>query len=222
MRFRILLILFFYVLMSGCITDKTCSDEDRTCSIKATLTSLLFSAPDGIYMYATNTSYTGNLAILGPGSIDSSLNFICGQQRLFSNIIDTKCSKYAPLVSTSLVSASSLNAFYSDLPVLSVPIRGPSGTIIGPDYSTLFAVDLNITLQGAGLGSQTFWSFGDGNGGGGLETCLNGDDGTSSSLGQIGNTLVYTQGSWFSTDSRSCSETHKVLCLCYVPTSGGG
>ncbi len=173
-------------------------------------------------MYATNTSYTGNLSILGPGSIDASLNFICGQQRIFSNIIDSKCSKYVPLVSTSLVAASSLNALHSDLPVLGVPIRGPFGTIIAESYSVLFTADLNTTLQGAGLGNQTFWSFGDGNGGGGLDTCSNGDDGTSSSLGHIGNTLVYVQSSWFSTDSRSCSESHKVLCLCYVPTSGGG
>ncbi|WP_244244849.1 hypothetical protein [Leptospira koniambonensis] len=173
-------------------------------------------------MYATNTSYNGKLSILGSGFLDSSLNTICQQERLFSNIIDSKCSKYAPLVSTPTVSASSLNALYGDLPTTGVPIRGPFGTIIAQDYSNLFAVDLNISLEGAGLGNQTFWSFGDGGGGAAADNCSNGNDGTSSSLGQAGNTLVKTVDSWFATDIYSCSQQHKVLCLCYVPTSGGG
>ncbi|WP_244283267.1 hypothetical protein [Leptospira neocaledonica] len=185
--------------------------------------SLLVSAPEGIYIYATNTGFTGNLSVLGPGSLDPSLNFICGQERLFSNIIDTKCSKYAPLVSTSLVSASSLNAMYGDLPTTGVPIRGPYGKQIAVDYSNLFAVDLDVTLEAAGLGNQTFWSFGDGNGGAAADTCTDGtDDGSLSTLGQTGNTLVKTQASWFATDIRGCGEIHKILCLCYVPTSGGG
>ncbi|PJZ48525.1 hypothetical protein CH362_14765 [Leptospira saintgironsiae] len=223
MALRILLVLFFCILSGGCLTDKTCSDQDRTCSSQANLMSLLISAPEGIYMYSTNTGYNGNLSVLGPGTLDSSLNFICGQQRLFSNIIDTKCSKYAPLVSTSLVSASSLNALYSDLPTTGVPIRGPYGTIIAQDYSNLFALDLEVTLEAAGLGNQTFWSFGDGNGGAAADNCTNGtDDGSLSTLGQAGNTLVKTQSSWFATDIRGCGELHKILCLCYVPTAGGG
>ncbi|MGJ4744837.1 hypothetical protein ACQV5M_00625 [Leptospira sp. SA-E8] len=185
--------------------------------------SLLVSAPDGIYMYATNTSYNGNLSVLGAGNLDPSLNFICGQERLFSNIIDTKCSKYAPLVSTSLVSASSLNVFYADLPTTGVPIRGPFGTQISQDYSNLFFLDLDVTLEEAGLGNQTFWSFGDGSGGAAADTCTNGtDDGSLSTLGAAGNTLVKTQASWFATDIRGCAEFHKILCLCYVPSSGGG
>lgn len=102
-------------------------------------------------MYATNTNYNGNLSILGPGSLDASLNLICDQERFFSNIIDTKCSKYAPLVSTSLVSASSLNVLYADLPTTGVPIRGPYGAQIALDYANLFAVDLDTSLEAAGL-----------------------------------------------------------------------
>ncbi|GBF38873.1 putative lipoprotein [Leptospira johnsonii] len=155
--------------------------------------------------------------------MDSSLNFICGQQRIFSNIIDTKCSKYAPLVSTSLVAASSLNAFYSDLPTTGVPIRGPFGTQIALDYANLFTVDLEYTLSAGGLGGLTFWSFGDGNGNAAADTCSNGeDDGSLSTLGATGNTALKNQASWFATDIRGCAELHKVLCLCYVPSSGGG
>ncbi|EIE02558.1 hypothetical protein LEP1GSC185_2173 [Leptospira licerasiae serovar Varillal str. VAR 010] len=223
MELRILPILVIYILSNGCISDKTCSDQDRSCSPKATLMSLLVSAPDGIYMYATNTSYSGKLTVLGPGTLDSSLNFICGQQRIFSNIIDTKCSKYAPLVSTPLVSASSLNVLYADLPTTGVPIRGPFGTIIAQDYSNLFFLDLEVTLEAAGLGNQTYWSFGDGNGGAAADTCSNGeDDGSLSTLGATGSTVVKNQASWFSTNIYSCSNMLKVLCLCYVPTSGGG
>ncbi|EMK00917.1 putative lipoprotein [Leptospira sp. B5-022] len=221
MTVRILFVIFFYIFASGCLSDKTCSDQDRSCSPKATLMNLLFSAPEGIYMYASNTSFNGKLTVLGPGSLDSSLNFLCGQERIFSNIIDTKCSKYAPLVSTTLVSASSLNALYADLPTTGVPIRGPFGTQISLDFANLFTVNLDVTLEAGGLGNQTFWSFGDGNGDAAADNCNNGeDDGALSTLGQIGNTQVSTQGSWFATDIRSCAQPHKILCLCYVPTSG--
>ncbi|WP_243396216.1 hypothetical protein [Leptospira hartskeerlii] len=185
--------------------------------------SILVSAPDGIYLYATNTSYNGKLAVLGTGSLDPSLNFICGQQRIFSNIIDTKCSKYAPLVSTSLTPAASLNTSYSDFPTTGVPIRGPFGTIIAQDYANLFAVDLEDTMVSAGIADQTVWSFSDGNGVyDTTNNCSNGDDdGSLSTFGSAGSTALKNQASWFNTGTRSCSELHSILCLCYVPTSGG-
>ncbi|TGL61403.1 hypothetical protein [Leptospira sarikeiensis] len=221
MFYRLFLILFFSFSLTECITDKTCSDEDRSCSVEALILSK-FSAPSGIYVYSSSATYKGNLAILGTGTLDASLHSICQNDRLLAPIIDQNCQSVAPLVSTSAVPANDLNLLYADLPYNGVAIRGPFGALITQEMSTLFSSgDLQLSLSAAGLGDSLFWSFGTGNGGYAADDCNGGTDSTSGSLGQLGSPKVVTQGSWFATDILSCSQSHRILCICYVPPASG-
>ncbi|TGL61405.1 hypothetical protein [Leptospira sarikeiensis] len=218
---RIFLILILSLFVQTCITDKTCSDQDRTCNPQANLLSLLLLGPDGIYIYASNASYQGNLSVLGTGALDSSLNFLCGQELAFSNMTSNRCSKVAPLVSTTLVPVNSIDIFYADFPTTEYPVRGPNGTMVASDYASLFTVDLEVSLEKAGTGNISFWSFSDGAGNTATDSCSNGEDNTSL-LGASGVSNVTTSGSWLGTSTVTCSQTHKVLCMCYIPVSGGG
>ncbi len=180
------------------------------------------SAPAGVYVYPTTTYYQGNLDLYG--GLDASLQIICQNDRLLAPIIDLQCQAVAPLVSTSLVPANNLNLLYSDIPYNGPQVRGPFGTIISVQVSTLFASDLVNSFFAAGLGDDVFWSFGDGSGNYAADNCANGTDGTSNSLGQLGSPTIKTQANWFATNILSCSEYHRVLCICYTPqvASGGG
>ncbi|WP_246052686.1 hypothetical protein [Leptospira semungkisensis] len=205
------------------MSEKTCSSQDRGCNSAQQVLSL-FSAPSGVYVYPTSTSYQGNLSILGAGALDSSLSVICGRDKLLAPIIDLGCSKVAPMVSTSLVSFNAINTFYADIPYTGTPVRGPKGGIIADDLSTLFASDLKMSLSAAGLGigGQLYWSFSDGSGSVSSDTCNDGGDNTGAYNGAVGSTTISAVGSWFNVNSASCSESHRVLCLCYHPLSSSG
>ncbi|WP_246048706.1 hypothetical protein [Leptospira sarikeiensis] len=204
------------------MTAKTCSDQDRTCSPTANLLSILFSGPEGIYIYATNASYQGNLSVLGPSNLDSSLNFLCGQELAFSNMISNSCSKVAPMVSTLAVSVNQTDLLYADFPMTGVPVRGPNGTMVATDYGNLFTLDLEASLEAAGTGNISFWTFSDVGGNYSADNCSDGEDNTSSIFGETGISNTTISGGWFGGNVFGCNQTYKILCMCYVPTSGGG
>ncbi|TGK04562.1 hypothetical protein EHO58_11735 [Leptospira selangorensis] len=221
MKLRILAILFFCILSNGCISDKICSDQDRSCNPVASLLSLI-SAPEGIYVYSSTPSYGGNLSILGAGNLDSSLSTICKQERAFAPILDVGCQSVAPLVSTLLVSANNLTSLYTDIPT-NLPMRGgPTGTILADDLASFFTVDLHVTLEAAGLGSTDFWTYGDlnGNYASGV-TCNDGSDNSNAFTGYVGTPLASAVG-WNSVFAAGCDQAYKVFCICYRPVSGGG
>ncbi|WP_246050725.1 hypothetical protein [Leptospira langatensis] len=202
------------------MSEKTCSSQDRGCNAEQQVLSL-FSAPSGVYIYPTSTSYQGNLSILGSGTLDASLSVICERDRLLAPIVDLGCSKVAPMVSTSLVSFNAINTFYADIPYTGTPVRGPKGTIIADDLSTLFSADLKVSLStaGLGIGSQFYWTFSDGSGAYASDNCNNGVDNTTIFNGAVGSTTLVTAGTWFNPTIASCIERHRVLCLCYHPLS---
>ncbi|TGN03346.1 hypothetical protein [Leptospira dzoumogneensis] len=223
MKFRTLTILFFCVLSNGCISDKICSDQDRSCSPVASLLSL-FSAPSGIYVYSTSVPYGGNLSIFGAGNLDSSLSTICKQERPFAPILDVGCESTAALVSTSLVYANNLTSLYADIPT-NIPMRGgPTGTILADDLASFFTLDLHVTLEAGGLGSTNFWTYSDVSGNyasGG--TCNDGIDNTTAYGGYAGSPLLSTVDTWFNVQAPTCDQALRILCICYRPdTSGGG
>ncbi|MEI1279719.1 hypothetical protein V6Z05_15420 [Leptospira venezuelensis] len=216
---RLFIPLLFAFFIQSCITEKTCSDKDRSCSTEGLILSL-FTAPEGIYIYSTITSYQGNLSILGAGALDASLQQICSRDRLLASIIDFKCQSVAPLVSTTLVPANNLNSLYSTIPYNGVSVRGPNGTLVSQEMSTLFAYDLKASLTSAGIEGGRYWSFSDGNGNYGA-SCSDGTD-NSSTIGSVLDPTIVTQSNWFASQSPTCSQYHKVLCICYVPSSSSG
>ncbi|TGL61407.1 hypothetical protein [Leptospira sarikeiensis] len=217
---RVLLILPFLLFTQACMSEKTCSDQDRTCSVQANILSF-FTAPEGVYVYSSSAR-TGNLAVLGSGTLDPSLHTICSQDRPFAPIIDIGCSSVAPLVSSATVSANSLTSLYADIPT-TIPVRGPSGTIISDGLTSLFGVDLKTTLANAGISNGSFWSFSDGEGSSAPSvSCNSGDDYTDAYTGAIGNSILTTALSWFASTSDYCNSLHPILCICYRPVATGG
>ncbi|TGK44513.1 hypothetical protein [Leptospira andrefontaineae] len=219
---RIFLIFFLGFLTQTCMSTKTCSDHDRSCSLMENLLSL-FSAPTGIYVYSSLPTYAGNLAILGTGTLDASLQTICKQERTFASILDSGCQSVAPLVSTLAVSANNLTSLYADIPT-NLPMRGgPTGIILADDLASFFSLDLHVTLEAGGLGTTEFWTYGDGTGNyaAGV-TCNDGDDNTSAFTGYIGSPLLSAAGTWNNVQAANCDQAYKVFCICYRPVSPPG
>ncbi|TGL61406.1 hypothetical protein [Leptospira sarikeiensis] len=213
--YRFLIILGLAALIQTCNTNEHCSAVDCP-----TYFGRILPVGEGIFLFATSRSYNGNLSVLGPERLDDSLNYLCKQEGSLITTTNNLCYKYAPLISTFSTPANSLGTNYEDMPLIDVPIRSLFGTFIARDFVNLFSSDLEISLERAGLGRQTFWSFGDRTGLQASNNCLNGnDDGTLFLRGTVGNTLNKARESWFETDIRSCAEFHKILCLCYNPGS---
>lgn len=221
MIYRIFLILLFSLFTQTCMSEKTCSNQDRTCSPIANLLSLV-SAPEGLYLYSSFPR-TGNLAILGTGTLNPSLQTICSQDRPFAPIIDYGCQSVAPLVSTGNVSASNLTSLYASIST-TIPVRGPSGTIISDDLTSLFASDLKTSLSEAGIINSSYWSFSDAAGNFyAANSCNNGEDNTSSYTGYVGSPTVVAFESWYGGGvGVPCNEQHPVICICYRPVESGG
>lgn len=222
MIYRIVLSIFFGFSAQACMDVKTCSDQDRSCSPMASILSY-FSAPEGIYVYSTGVAYGGNLAILGTGTLDASLQTICKQERPLAAILDTGCQDVAPLVSTLAVSANNLTSLYSTIPT-NVPMRGgPTGTILADDLNSFYSLDLHVTLEAGGLGTANFWTYGDGTGNyaSGV-TCNDGDDNTSANTGYIGSPLFSAAGTWNNVQAANCDQAYRILCICYRPVAAGG
>ncbi|TGN03508.1 hypothetical protein EHR06_04885 [Leptospira dzoumogneensis] len=211
-KFFIQLSFFFLILSSNaCMSSKVCSDNDKNCSIQEQIYSMI-SAPQGIYLYSTQTSYQGNLATYG-STFEDSLHNICTVNRLFASIINPSCMNVLPLVSSS---SSTYLANFSGLYGVpnngSYPVRGARGEIIANSWSNLFG-GLLLTFEQAGVTSQTFWTF---SSSGGLnnsaDNCIAGTD--TGAAGAIGSPTDVTTN-WPLTAAPSCSESHPIICICY-------
>ncbi len=214
---RILFILILNLSLNGCLSTDICSDQDRGCNPMQLLLSL-FSFASGHYVYASAASYGGNLAILGTGTLDASLQTICKSERAFAPIVNTTCQSMIPLVSTLTVSVNNTTALYADFQTTGVPVRGPTGTLIADDFTSFLTLDLQVSLQTAGLGNITFWTYSDGTGNyDGSSNCSDGDDNTISFSGDVGVSNLATAGTWFNTNAFTCDQAHYVLCICYNP-----
>lgn len=200
---------FLILFSNACMSSDVCSDTDRECNTKELLFSI-FSTPKGIYLYSTQ-NYQGDLAKYG-SSLEDSLQNICTSNKLFSEITDFTCSNVLPVVSTSTRYVSNFPTDY-DLPDnTDYPVRGPRGDLLANSWSNFFAGTL-ITLQEAGVISQTFWTFS--NSGGifnSADNCINGTN-----LGAAGATGSHQDitASWLLSGAPACSESHPILCLCY-------
>lgn len=221
MTYRIFPILLFSLFTQTCMSEKTCSNQDRTCSPIANLLSFV-SAPEGLYLYSTSAR-NGNLAILGAGTLDSSLHTICSQERPFVPIIDFGCQNVAPFIATSVVGANNLTSLYADIPT-NIPVRGPSGTIVSDDLPSVFSLDLKTSFSNAGISNSSFWAFADAAGNFyAANSCNNGEDNTGSYAGYVGSPTIVAFESWYGGGvGVPCSESHPIICICYRPVASGG
>ncbi|MEI1279722.1 hypothetical protein V6Z05_15435 [Leptospira venezuelensis] len=192
------------------MSSKVCSDHDKNCNIQEQILSMI-SAPQGIYLYTTQTSYRGNLAAYG-SSLESSLHNICTSNRLFASIINTSCSNVLPVVSTATHSISNFPGDYGIPDNTNYPIRGARGEIIATSWTNLFP-GLLLSLQQAGVTSQSYWTFS--NTGGAFNTADNCINGTSTgAAGAIGSPSDVTT-SWLISGAPACTDSHPIICLCY-------
>ncbi|PKA15890.1 hypothetical protein CH363_10250 [Leptospira haakeii] len=202
---------FFFILSSNaCMSSKVCSDQDKNCSIQEQIYSMI-SAPQGIYLYSTQTTYQGNLAAYG-STLDDSLHNICTVNRVFASIINPSCMNVLPLVSTSTNVMYNFPGLYGVPDNVNFPIRGARGELIANTWSNLFA-GLFLTFEQAGVTSQTFWTFA--NGGGGYNSADNCIVGTNTgATGAIGSPIDNTTN-WPLTGAPACAESHPIICVCY-------
>lgn len=210
-KFFIQLSLFFLILSSNaCMSSKVCSDQDKNCSIQEQIYSLI-SAPQGIYLYATQTSYQGNLAAYG-STFENSLHNICTDNRIFASIINTSCMNVLPVVSTSTNALYNFTSLYSIPNNTSYPVRGARGGILASSWANIFS-SLFMTMEQAGVTSQPFWTFS--NSGGvynSADNCINGTD--TGATGGVGSPTDATNV-WLLSGAPACSESHPIICLCY-------
>ncbi|MGJ4744836.1 hypothetical protein ACQV5M_00620 [Leptospira sp. SA-E8] len=203
--------LFSFLLLfsNACMSSDVCSDTDKSCNTKELLFSI-FSTPKGIYLYSTQ-SYQGDLAKYG-SSLEDSLQNICTSNKLFSNITDFSCSNVLPVVSTSTNALYNFATNYGLPNSTDYPVRGPKGDLLTTSWSNLFT-SLAVTLEAAGVTSQTFWTF-SGSGGtyNSADNCSNGTD--ISFTGAIGSPTDSTS-IWVNSGAPVCSESHPIICLCY-------
>ncbi|MGJ4744835.1 hypothetical protein ACQV5M_00615 [Leptospira sp. SA-E8] len=218
-RSFILFVFLYSSLYYNCLSDKTCSDDDKSCSTQALLTSA-FTVPNGIYIYSTLITYQGNLAAYGSTPEISGQN-ICRGEKLFSSLVNQFCTDVWAFVSTESVPLSSFASSFSapiDLPVL-----GPTGLQLAStwDNFVLGSVNLDRSLSEAGLGTDDFWSF-TGIPGGGLaaNNCNIGADNTNAVSGATGSSTSKNTD-WLnpSAVTATCDTRHRVLCVCFTPAA---
>lgn len=222
MRNRILiLIVFLYSsLYYNCLSDKTCSDEDRACNPQSFLF-LSSSLPDGIYMYSTFTKYSGDLASHGI-DVRTGADNICRNERVFSNLLNIFCPEVRAFVPTTEGNLYDFPASYGVSSTL--PIYGPSGLKIGNDWPSILdgSSSLNMSLYSAGLGAESFWGFSLVGG----TLALDRSSGTqkdNETEGSIGSATV-TSSDWLNPPANStatCNTTQRVICICYTPDTSG-
>ncbi|PJZ26568.1 hypothetical protein CH352_04985 [Leptospira hartskeerlii] len=206
---------FYY----NCLGDKTCSDEDKSCSTQALLTSAL-TVPNGIYIYSTLTTYQGNLAAFDSTPEISGQN-ICRGEKLFSSLVNQFCPDVWAFISTESVPLSSFATSFSA--PINLPVFGPTGLQLAStwDNFTLGSVSLDRPLSDAGLGTDDFWTFA-GTPGGGLaaNNCNIGSDNTNIVSGATGSAKSKNTD-WLnpSAATATCDTRHRVLCVCFTPDS---
>ncbi|GBF38870.1 hypothetical protein [Leptospira johnsonii] len=215
------LIVFLYSsLYYNCLGGKTCSDEDKSCSTQALLTSA-FSVPEGIYVYSTNAKYQGNLAAYG-STLEISGQNICRGEKLFSSLVNQFCPDVWALISTVSVALYNYNTSYS-VPA-GLPVYGPTGGILASNWDNFVVnggTQLLQSLASAGLGTEDFWSYSAQGGGLAGNDCSQGTDKTSEFFGAIGSATT-TNTDWLSQNGEttvSCDTSHRVLCICFTPDS---
>ncbi|TGL35205.1 hypothetical protein EHQ52_12065 [Leptospira koniambonensis] len=220
MRSRSLILISFLcsILYYNCLGDKTCSDEDKSCSVQAAISSFL-SVPDGVYIYSTITKYQGNLASYG-STLDESTQNICKNEKLFSSLINQYCPEVRAIIPTPLAPLYNFETVYG-LKSTSFPVFGPTGITIIDGWSNMVSGEavLNISLAAAGLGTEKFWSFSDTTGNVITDTCNNGTDTTGTYSGALGYTTS-TDSDWLNLggdDIDSCDVSYRVLCVCFTP-----
>ncbi|PJZ48464.1 hypothetical protein [Leptospira saintgironsiae] len=223
MRIPIYIILFSF-LSFGCISDKTCSNEDKSCNIQALISSA-FSVPEGIYVYSTNAKYQGNLSAYGSTPEISAQN-ICKEEKLFSSLANQFCPDVWALIATVSVALYDYNTSYSVSTIL--PVYGPTGIMLATNWDNFVvngSTNLLQPLASAGLGTDDFWTFSSIGGGLGASDCSQGADNTNASYGVIGSATT-TNVDWLNvngTATVTCNTSHRVLCICFTPdTSSQG
>ncbi|PJZ48462.1 hypothetical protein CH362_14770 [Leptospira saintgironsiae] len=200
---------FLLLFSNACMSSDVCSDTDKMCNTKELLFSI-FSTPKGIYLYSTQ-SYQGDLAKYG-SSFEDSLKNICTSNKLFSAITDFSCSNVLPVVSTSTHSLYNFATDYGLPSSTDYPVRGPKGDILAISWTNFFT-SLLVTMEAAGVTSQTFWTFS--NSGGvynSADNCINGT--SNGAAGAIGSPTDNTT-SWVNSGAPACNESHPIICLCY-------
>lgn len=219
MRIYIFILLFSFLSL-GCITDKTCSDDDKSCSPQALLTSYI-SIPNGVYIYSTSTKYQGNLAAYG-STLEFSGQNICKGEKLFSSLANQFCSDVWALISSDSVPLYTFSSSFSS--PTNVPVFGPTGIQLANNWTEFISTEtplpLTRSLAEAGLGTEDFWSFSleSGTPGG---NCSTGTDKGSELSGSIGSANT-KDSDWLSPGgdtSDNCNTFHRVLCTCFTPDS---
>lgn len=207
-------------LYYNCLSDKTCSDEDKSCSTKALINSY-FSVPDGIYVYSTTNKFQGNIATsYGSGDLRTGADNICKNDRLFSNLINQFCPEVRAIIPTDAVYLFDFTTMYGVSS--SLPIYGPTGSLLSASWTSFVSGEsqLNQTLASAGLGSDDFWTFSDTTGAVSASTCSIGTDAGSEFTGALGSAKGIA-GDWLNPEGTNgfCDSYHRVLCICYNPVA---
>ncbi|TGK44509.1 hypothetical protein [Leptospira andrefontaineae] len=217
MRNSIYIILISFLSL-GCITDKTCSDDDKSCNPQALLTSY-FSIQNGVYIYSTSTKYQGNLAAYG-STLEFSGQNICKSEKLFSSLVNQFCPDVWALISSDSVPLYDFSTSFS-LPT-NIPVFGPTGIQLANNWDEFMSIQtplsLTRSLAEAGLGTEDFWSFA-AQGGIASGNCNIGTDNTSEFFGAIGSANT-KDSNWLSPGGEStgnCDSSHRVLCICFNP-----
>ncbi|WP_243396215.1 hypothetical protein [Leptospira hartskeerlii] len=192
------------------MSSKVCSDQDKNCSIQEQIYSMI-SAPQGIYLYSTQATYQGNLAVYG-STFEESLHNICTTNRVFASIINSSCMNVLPLVSTSTNALYNFASLYGIPNSTAYPVRGARGDMIATSWTNIFSA-LLMTMEQAGVTSQPFWTFS--NSGGvynSADNCINGT--STGATGGIGSPTDATNV-WLLSGAPVCSESHQIICICY-------
>ncbi len=204
-------LIFFLFSLSSCISEKICSDKDRGCSTQSLILSN-FSAPSGIYLYASLNLYQGDLGKYGSAlDLDEGAQNICAGSKIFASIINLGCSRVRPFVSTANVGISLFASLYG-VPT-TIPVRGARGDIIGPDWATFISSIPLMSLSDAGVTSEAFWTFS--NSGGAYNSTDNCLDGTSTGAAGMSGDPFDVSATFYSLTAPACSTYQKVLCICY-------
>ncbi|TGL61398.1 hypothetical protein [Leptospira sarikeiensis] len=221
MRIYIYILLVSF-LSFGCITDKTCSDEDKSCNPQAFLTSSLL-IPQGIYVYSTATKYAGNLSAYGSTPEFSGQN-ICRGEKLFSSLVNQLCPDVWALIASESVPINTFSTSFS-VPT-SIPVFGPTGIELASTWDNFILGELFLErpLSDANLGTDDFWTFSGQGGGYAGSNCSGGTDKTSEGSGAFGSATV-KDPDWLRPGGEaiaSCNTTHRVLCICFTPEVSSG
>lgn len=191
------------------MSNKTCSSEDKSCSVNEILYSYI-SVPSGIYIYSTQKSYRGNLAVYGP-DLQISLMNICAEARFFAQTI-SNCGNTLPLTASPTSSASSYSTDFSLDGTL--PVRGARGELIFNSWDQVFSSIPNVSMSQAGVTTEKFWTFATTGWAYASSSCINGTVSDNANVGITGDPNDINL-SWGSFASDTCDNYRKVLCICY-------